>query len=134
MLISFVTNSENLQKLQLIVNNTESETVLFVTCELLAKIIQQTRFEVTLNTPSGNDMIESQANPNQATIDHFLQFYEIFIKVLLVKCEKIKSFVINSIANLLGSILKKIWGEVKESQSILERTKSYFFVQVEIIS
>jgi len=131
MLISFLTNVENLQKLQFVVASTDSDAVIFVTCELLSKIIQQTRLEMVMSAPS--DMLENQPSPNASTITHFTQIYELFIKILLEKYMKIKSFTVNSIANLLGCILKKIWPEVKDNQLFVENIKPFFFTQVKIL-
>lgn len=131
MLVNFLTNIENLPKLTEIALRTDSDTVLFVTCELLYKIIVQTRFEVPMNSPFNRDEIFGEQNsPNAATVAHFYQLYELFLKVLLEKCGKLKPFTINSIANLLGGIIKKIWIEIKENQALIERIKPFFFSQV----
>jgi len=112
--------------------DSDSDAVIFVTCELLSKIIQQTRLEIVMTPPS--DMMENQQSPNASTITHFTQIYELFIKILLEKYMKIKSFTVNSIANLLGCILKKIWPEVKDNQLIVENIKPCFFTQVRFFS
>jgi len=133
MLNSFLTSIGNLQKLQMIVSNTDSDSVLFVTCELLSKIVQQTLME-PMPAPNVSDMMESQISPNAATVNHFTQLSELFTKILLEKGGKLQNFTINSIANLLGSVVKKIWLDIKEDEMFIQNIKTIFLSQVKVLS
>jgi hypothetical protein len=125
-LLNFLSDWKNIDQIKFIISESRDEITLFTTFEYLNKIFINDKNFKNLPKKENKMVSDEKSEP---------YFYEELIDILFsfIKSNfslNLKTFVINSVYNLISQIIRTTWDEFSNPVSLIIKTSLHFFEQV----